>query len=118
MRIAGRMIVPKGSTWATGFNVRRPARLAVSSPNMRATQPWDTSCRMTEGIRTAKKMRSKRLRCTAAARLLALGCAVDAVAGGRLGLEAGGCDGLTAVLANAVTAALELAQCVLHFAQR
>ena len=26
------MIVPNGSMWATGLSVRRPARLAVSSP--------------------------------------------------------------------------------------
>ena len=30
--MAGRMIDPSGSMWGTGLSVRRPARLAVSSP--------------------------------------------------------------------------------------
>jgi hypothetical protein len=30
--MAGRMIDPNGSMWGMGFRVRRPARLAVSSP--------------------------------------------------------------------------------------
>ncbi len=45
--IAGRMIVPNGSTCDTGFSVIRPARRAVSSPNHRATTPWLTSWRIT-----------------------------------------------------------------------
>ncbi len=47
---AGRMIVPKGSMWGMGLSVSRPARLAVSSPKARATAPWETSWRMTEGM--------------------------------------------------------------------
>ena len=38
----------------SGFSVSRPARLAVSSPNRLATAPWETSWRMTDGIRTQK----------------------------------------------------------------
>ena len=44
--IAGRMIEPNGSMCGIGFSVRRPARLAVSSPNHSATTPWLISCRM------------------------------------------------------------------------
>ncbi len=36
---AGRMIDPNGSMCGIGLSVRRPARLAVSSPNHRATTP-------------------------------------------------------------------------------
>ena len=55
---AGTISVPTGSTCAMGFRVRRPARLAVSSPNALATQPCDTSCRMIEGTITQKTMTS------------------------------------------------------------
>ena len=44
------MIVPKGSMWLTGLSVSRPARLAVSSPKASAAAPWETSCRITEGM--------------------------------------------------------------------
>src|SRR5437879_2754033 len=53
-RMAGRIRVPKRSTWGTGLRVRRPARRAVSSPNSRARAPCDTSWRMIEGISTAR----------------------------------------------------------------
>src|SRR5438270_3648600 len=118
MSRTGRRMVPKGSMWAAGFSVRRPARLAVSSPNMSATRPWETSCRMIDGTRTAKKMISKRVRCTASGAALALGSAVDAEAGGRLGLEAGGRDRLAARLTRAVRAVVELGQGALDLAQR
>jgi len=32
--MSGRMTVPKGSTWANGLSVSRPARLAVGSPSL------------------------------------------------------------------------------------
>ena len=47
------MRVPKGSMCGIGFRVSRPARLAVSSPNQRATTPWEISWRMIEGTTTA-----------------------------------------------------------------
>src|SRR5271168_4251942 len=40
------MIVPKRSICEIGFNVRRPARRAVSSPRRSATTPCMTSCAM------------------------------------------------------------------------
>ena len=48
------MIDPSGSMWRTGLSVSRPARWAVSSPKARATTPWETSCRMIDGMRTKK----------------------------------------------------------------
>ena len=45
---SGRMMLPKGSMWGIGFNVSRPARLAVSSPSRFATTPCAISCRMIE----------------------------------------------------------------------
>src|SRR5205807_87119 len=56
-RMAGRITVPKGSTWGMGLRVRRPARLAVSSPKSRARAPWETSWRMIEGMSTASHRR-------------------------------------------------------------
>src|SRR5713101_277977 len=67
-RIAGRIRVPKGSMCLIGFNVNRPARLAVSSPNSNATAPCDTSCRMIDGTTTAMSSSVVELttpRCTA-----------------------------------------------------
>src|SRR5438067_11416780 len=119
MRIAGRMIVPNGSMWAIGLRVRRPARFAVSSPNASATQPWEISCRITDGTRTAKKMMSARPMFTGAARAgSALRCAVDTEAGGRLGLEAGGRDRLATALARPVGAGFELDDGVPDLGQR
>ncbi len=60
------MIVPKGSMWGTGLSVSRPARLAVSSPKASATAPWETSCRMTEGMSARIKRISWVLTCVAA----------------------------------------------------
>src|SRR5207248_1115293 len=112
----GKMIVPKGSMWAIGLSVSRPARFAVSSPKLLATHPCDTSWRMIDGNSIAKKtMRSCVIGRPRAA--LALGCAVDAVAGGRLGLETGGQNRLATVLAGAVAAGFELGQGVLDLAQ-
>ena len=51
----GTSSVPIGSTWASGLKVSRPARLAVSSPNARATQPWEISWRMIEGTMQQKR---------------------------------------------------------------
>src|SRR6202035_1759788 len=59
---AGRMMVPNGSMWRSGLSVRRPARLAVSSPKASATAPWDTSCRITEGISAQNSRIAKGLR--------------------------------------------------------
>ncbi len=47
-------MVPTGSMCLTGLRVRRPARLAVSSPKARATTPWEISWRMIDGISTQK----------------------------------------------------------------
>ena len=54
--IAGITIEPTGSMCGIGFSVRRPARLAVSSPKKDATTPWLTSWRITAAIRQPKKM--------------------------------------------------------------
>ena len=54
--IAGITIEPTGSMCGIGLRVRRPARLAVSSPNHDATTPWLTSCRITATNRHPKKM--------------------------------------------------------------
>jgi hypothetical protein len=54
--IAGRMMVPKRSMCGIGLRVRRPASLAVRSPNHSATTPWLISWRMTATIRQPKKM--------------------------------------------------------------
>ena len=54
--IAGMTIDPTGSMCGIGLSVRRPARLAVSSPNHDATTPWLTSCRITATIRQPKKI--------------------------------------------------------------
>ncbi len=51
---AGTSSVPTGSTCFAGLRVRRPARLAVSSPKASATTPWEISWRMMEGTRTQK----------------------------------------------------------------
>ena len=48
---------PNGSMCGIGFSVRRPARFAVSSPHQYATTPCESSCRMTEGISTPRKIR-------------------------------------------------------------
>ena len=53
--IAGRIKEPKGSMCGIGLRVRRPARLAVSSPNQYATTPWLISCRITATTSAAKK---------------------------------------------------------------
>ena len=37
-----------------GLSVSRPARLAVSSPKASATAPWETSCRITDGMSDAE----------------------------------------------------------------
>src|SRR5579871_2697862 len=122
----------------------RPARLAVSSPNASAATPCEISCRMIDGITTAKKIswtRDKLTLCSSAyasrtpstasttrslrrsnrrkTRVpgLALRRAVDAVAGGRLGLEPGGRDGLAAVFAKSVRALLKLGQGPLDLTQ-
>ena len=47
---AGTMSVPNKDTCTSGFKESRFARLAVSSPNASATQPWVTSWRMIEGM--------------------------------------------------------------------
>src|SRR3990167_8413020 len=44
---AGSKIVPKGSIWARGLRVSRPAYLAVLSPNQYAMSPWEYSCTTT-----------------------------------------------------------------------
>jgi hypothetical protein len=41
--IMGISIVPIGSIWAIGFNVSLPIILAVGSPNLFATKPWESS---------------------------------------------------------------------------
>src|SRR5258708_15236621 len=52
---AGRMIDPNGSMCGIGLSVRRPARLAVSSPNQSATTPCEISCRMMDATSATKK---------------------------------------------------------------
>src|SRR5438477_104949 len=47
-------MLPRGSMWAIGLSVRRPAFLAVSSPNASATTPCDTSWRMMAGMSCAR----------------------------------------------------------------
>ena len=54
--MAGSMIEPNGSMCGIGFSVRRPARLAVSSPNQNAATPWLISWRMTATTRHPKRM--------------------------------------------------------------
>jgi hypothetical protein len=46
MRRSGKMIVPNISIWTNGFRDNLPICLAVGSPNLLATNPCDTSCRM------------------------------------------------------------------------
>jgi len=50
--INGTSTVPTGSIWLIGFNVRRPARAAVSSPAHSATRAWANSCRESENKST------------------------------------------------------------------
>ena len=52
MRSPGRINGSQGVDVGKGFSVSRPARLAVSSPKIRATAPWETSWRMIDGMRT------------------------------------------------------------------
>src|SRR3954466_11340517 len=103
------MMVPKGSMWAMGLSVKRPARLAVSSPNMLATHPCETSCRMIDGNNIAKKTMRSCVIGGPERPALPLRSAVDAVAGGRLGLQAGGGGGVTPGFAEALNAAFQLA---------
>src|SRR5437660_1507127 len=85
----GKKIRPKGSMWRMGLSVRRPARLAVSSPKRRATAPCDTSWRMTDGTIAIRKSRVFLLRCIRNGGSAVFRRAVDAVARRRHGLETG-----------------------------
>ena len=49
-KIPGIITEPSGSMCFMGFKVRRPASLAVGSPNIWATYPCVTSCMTTEKI--------------------------------------------------------------------
>src|SRR5438067_13772704 len=106
--MAGRISVPKGSMWRMGLSVRRPARLAVSSPKRRATAPCDTSWRMTDGTIAIRKSRVFLLRCIRNGGSAVFRRAVDAVARRRHGLETGLGDLVATALALPVGAAVEL----------
>src|SRR5215475_13919319 len=120
---AGRMIDPNGSMCGMGFSVRRPARLAVSSPKKSATTPWLISCRMIARNRQPKKTRRsstsalkrrrwRRARSTPARR------AVDAESGRGHRFETRLCDLVAARFATPVRPGVELGERVLDLAER
>src|SRR5262245_27344357 len=117
--IAGRMIEPNGSMCGMGLRVRRPARLAVSSPKNNATTPWLISCRMIARNRQAKKTRRsstsalKRKRASSARARRA----VDAQPGRRHGLEPCLGDLVAARLAEPVRPVVELVEGVLDLTE-
>src|SRR5512132_453453 len=116
---AGRMIEPNGSMCGIGFSVRRPARLAVSSPKSNATTPWLISCRMIATNRQAKKTRRSSTSAlkSRGASSAAAGRAVDAQPGCGHGLEPRLGDLIAARLAPAVRPGVELAERVVDLPQ-
>src|SRR5690554_5746800 len=115
---SGSSTVPKGSMWARGFSVRRPARRAVSSPRRSATQPWATSWRMTDGTRMARNRATLPQSTPSTSAGYGTGSGVlDAPAGGGHRLQPGLGDRLAALLAGAVRAGVDLGQGVLDLSE-
>lgn len=67
-KIMGKSIVPKGSMWARGFKVSRPAYFAVLSPSQYAVNPCEYSWITT----ASKNMTKERIKATFKSRLFIL----------------------------------------------